>query len=90
MVKAIISRDVLYKVLNEQLPTKMEYKLSFHPQGCKIDDIDIAGIGSAKHEVNISYKTMNRLWKLLTWCDEQPITVAVDDSGWFYIKELIL
>lgn len=85
----IISRDVLFKALNA-LPVKLEYKLTFHPHGCKIEDVELGGIGSAKHEANISYKSMNRLWKALTWADEQPITIAVDGSGWLYIKELIL
>lgn len=85
----IISRDVLYKALN-QLPVKLEYKLLFHPQGCSIDEVGLAGIGSAKHEATLSYKSVNRLWKALTWADEQPVTIAVDNKGWLYIKELIL
>lgn len=90
MVKAIVSRDVLYKVLNERLPTKLDYVISFSPHGLAIDGIEVGGIGSAKSEATISYRTMNRLWKMLTWVEEQPITIAVDESGWFYIKEMIL
>lgn len=89
MTKAIVSSAQLYRKLKE-LKWAEIYIFSFNKYGLSINEIDICCECSGVYSHAVLYDRVNKLEQVLRLLNEQPITIAVDEDGWLYIKEAIM
>ncbi len=91
MTKAIVSSKLLNKELSA-ITFAETFDVVFNREEKKLKigeiEIDCECLSDGKHKV--VYGSVNRLLHVTAILDDQPITIAADESQWLYIKEAIL
>jgi len=91
ITKAIVSSSHLLRKLQE-LKAQEEYMVSFSKarKEIHIDTVTMQCECSNDCVYKIAFNRISRLIEVLLLLEDQPITIAIDDDGWLYIKEAIL
>jgi hypothetical protein len=91
MTKAIVSSKQLHKQLS-QIKYAETFEVVFNKEEKLLKvgpiEIDCECLSNGTHR--ISYGSVNRLLYVVAILNDQPITIAADESQWLYIKEAIL